>query len=126
MPSTPTSIALADGEPTPVTHTFTTIQNPEGGLVAATDAQLELREMLHFYPETLKSGAEKRTYVIKVPVVETINGVPTRTGEDTITVNLVSSPRSSTQRRKNLRVMASNLLSKAEVVATMDGNQRFF
>lgn len=126
MPDTPAQIVLADGKTTALNHTFLTIHDQGGGYVGATDASILSRETLQYFAENLKSGAEKRTVTIKLPVVSDVNGVPMKQGECTITCNLIYSDTVPSALRKDARAMLISALQKAETISFMDNGQRFF
>lgn len=126
MPDTPAQIILTDGKATAQNHIFLTVHDQGGGYVGATDASTLSRELLQFFPEALKSGAEKRTVSIKLPMVSDVNGISTKVGECTITCNLVYSDTVPQALRKDARAMMISALQKPETASFMDNGQRFF
>lgn len=122
----PASFSLADAKPTPVTHVFTTIFNPEGGLVAATDAPADLRYTLNLYVGNHRSGAEQRNLVTKVPVIQVVDGVSRRMGYDMVSTLLTTSDYSTVQHRKDALKIHENALANAVLRGAMENMTKIY
>jgi hypothetical protein len=61
---------------------------------------------------------------MKVPVEEDVDGVNTVTRESTVVIDVLTSPDSTLQERKDLRVLASNLLLDDSIIAVVEGGEK--
>lgn len=125
-----TAIAIKDGAATPVTHTYspTSIlaglaqwnERVSGGsLIGQPTITWSVRA------PTKQSPTYKMTGKLSVPKVVTVTDTTGKTVTSVDYTNLISfdivvSDRSSEQERKDLRVLASNLLLDPTIVAAVD------
>lgn len=116
------SIAILDGETTPVSHVFapsktsdliTTFYGPGQSLIGREQLVITRRE-----PTATVAG--KVNLKLVLPTEVTIDGVIQVVMQDLISADLVLSPKGTKQKRKNARMLLSNLLKDAQVAAVVD------
>lgn len=123
------NITLADGKATPVSHVFTPVR--KAGAVAewaepSADGSLVSRNTL-FVEQKLpgrgrSTASNELQIVIPVVATETINGVPRTIVIDKVRaiVQIVAGPATPKSYRTDARVLLSNALKNADVVAAFD------
>lgn len=126
MPAVPASIVLNNGDGTPVARTFNTKGYPAGGKIGdliayeeTTQTLQELQPTIEYYTVAQKDGRTRRTQVVRIPIVQTINGVPTKVDENVITMSHVDSPKSTLADRSNGQAYAVN------AAVSVDGGKFF-
>lgn len=117
------NIAINDGASTPATHTFTpSTTNPATYRNGASEASvngLVYDESLKMDIKVVPDGVSKGSIQLKIPHLDLV-GVSTEMSYETVNVEFLFSKRSSAARRKNARVLASNLLLNSQVVDAID------
>jgi len=120
------NIVLMDGEATPVSHTFKPMGSTQKGLTQFAEADANgipaLSNRLDIDVRRIQtSGAFRRELKLQLPVIDQdANGNDIVVDTNIITMNARLSKYSSTQNRKNLRVLAHNLLDEALTASLMD------
>lgn len=116
------NIVLMDGETTPVAHTFVPSKVSDNistffgpGLTLAGREQLVITRR-----EPTATVAGKVNFKLVEPTEVTINGVTSVVSQELMSLDFVLSPTAVKQKRKNIRVMASNLLVSATAAAVVD------
>lgn len=119
------NIAINDGKATPTTITLKpksvgadTLLKGDAPILAGAPS-LRLRHRL----ATASAPANSRM-VLQVPVVEDVDGTDKVTRFSTITIECITSPESSAAERKDLRVLASNLLKDATIESMIDDGEQ--
>lgn len=116
------NIVINDGESTPVAHTF--VPSKVSDLVSSfygPGATLSGRETLVITRrEATATVAGKVSIKCVIPTEATVDGQLVVTEQEMFSLDFVLSPKSVKQKRKNTRVLASNLLLNATVVAVID------
>lgn len=116
------NIAINDGETVPVSHTFvpskvsdliTTFYGPGLSLSGRESLVITRRE-----PTATVAG--KVNLKVVLPTEATVDGAIVVTEQELISIDLVLSPKSVKQKRKNARVLASNLLLNSIVASVVD------
>lgn len=116
------NIVINDGESTPVAHTFvpskvsdlvTTLYGPGASLSGREQLVITRRE-----PTATVAGKVNLKMVL--PTEATVDGQLVVTEQELFSLDFVLSPKSVKQKRKNARVLASNLLTNATVAAVID------
>jgi len=74
---------------------------------------------------TAKAPARSR-FVVKVPVEAVVDGVTVVTHENTIIIEAITSNKSVSVERSELRVLASNLLLNASIISMIDDGEQVF
>ncbi len=134
------SIVLTDGESTPVNHTFVpkgVLKDPSTGKVVATwkkpsavnsEGDYVLKQ--HFVEGSGADGITKHTYVLSLPVLETVGtndaGVtpPARKAYECIAVlEFRCSNRSTAQQRKNTVKMIADLAAEAVTLNEVENRE---
>lgn len=135
------SIVLADGQTTPVNHTFNVqqlesdgsvlLENRVGGIPLGYE-----RLNLHARRRGTQAGSLDNKYVLTLalPTLEVtspstttgIQPVPTLAFTDLAEVKFMSSARSNAVNRKNLVVMLRALLAKAEIENSIANGEGFW
>lgn len=118
------SIAINDGETTPVTHTFApvTTTGTKAKLAnrsAAIPKGFEVLESEVVFPKS-ETGAYRIMYNLQLPEVATVDGQPTIVNQDSVSLVFNFSQKSSSQRRKNARTLTTNLLANATIQSMID------
>lgn len=117
------NIVINDGASTPVAHTFAPVTTD--GFIA------QLKERVGVpvaYPALsasvrppVKGGdVYKERLTLSLPVTAVVSGVTTVDYVNSVNIEFLLSERSTAQNRKDLRVMAANLLGHATVVAMIE------
>lgn len=116
------NIVIMDGESTPVAHTFVPSKVSENvSTFYGPGASLSGREQLQITRrEPTATVAGKVNFKLVLPTEVTIDGVVTVAMQELLSIDMVLSPKGVKQKRKNVRVMASNLLQNAIVAAVVD------
>jgi hypothetical protein len=125
------NIAVLDGESTPVTHTFYPIQSGPDSFWRESIAALSLigqSTIKLTFRQDPRSGLFRQTWVLETPALETAGSQnaagytagPKVAYSSKYKVDVIHHNRSSTQFRKNARVMASNLLLNAIMLDAND------
>lgn len=116
------NIVLMDGETTPVAHIFVPSKVSDNistffgpGLTLAGREQLVITRR-----EPTATVAGKVNFKLVEPTEVTINGVTSVVSQELMSLDFVLSPTAVKQKRKNIRVMASNLLVSATAAAVVD------
>lgn len=122
-----TSIAINDGESTPVTHTFTPrlIENGVWEWANSDGVRLGDEIITGSLRETATKTKSRWSLVMPVTVSETINGVVREVYERGARVDLTFTFDESTtsQERKNLRVLLADLLADSSVISVIDDRE---
>lgn len=135
------SIVLADGQSTPVNHTFNVQQmEPDGSILLENRAggiPLGFERLnLHARRRGASQGGLDSKYVLTMalPSLEVtspststgIQPVPTLAFTDLVECKFMSSARSNSVNRKNLVVMLRALLAKAEIENSITAGEGFW
>lgn len=117
------NIAIADGEATPVTHTF--VPSKVSDLVAtfynASASSLNGREQLVITRrEPTATVAGKINFKLVLPTEATVDSVVQVVNQELVSIDFVLPPKGVKQKRKNARVLVSNLLLNSQVIAMID------
>lgn len=126
------SVTIADGQATPVSHTFT----PAGILADGTGQWIDRDHStpVGFYRMTQRlrsplppaKGAVSNSRVyrfvekISIPVVALVDGVETKVGENTAEVTFVLMESSTEAQRKDLRAFVRNSLNLSPATLAID------
>lgn len=129
------SISVNDGKETPVAHVFKPVQragNTSNFAELAANGALLGRNALKITNKPLGQGGRTTQEVeieLHIPnvVVETVNGVTRQRVLDTdrIVIRHIAAASSDAARRKDVRVLGSNLLLNAVVAAVIDNAETF-
>lgn len=126
----PATIDLLDFEATPVTHTFTPIQDgPEAKFVSAMGATiLSAQETLTVEIQRPKTDTAQQTarVVIWDPVEGTVDGQQVVLRGSSAAVVFKFPAGATVQEKKNLRRMISGALANADIGAAIDNGVAFF
>lgn len=132
------NIVINDGAATPVAHTFSPIGKDEKGVMwfeqttPTPTSPLGAKRIGYRQTRVLDSqkrltGKSKAVYTLYVPTLETVSnnsaGIvppPTLAYEEVARVEFDLAERSTTQERKDTRVLAMNLLANAMAVSNLD------
>lgn len=122
MPALAT-ITINDGATTPVAHAYTPVTTD--GLIASMKERVGVPVG---YPSLgvsvrppVKGGeVYKERFTLALPVTAVVNGVTVVDYTNTGTIELLLSERSTTQNRKDLRVLLANLLAHATIVSVVE------
>lgn len=124
--ATRANIVVNDGAVTPVSHTFNPMGKPSGSdyeiYVERASGKPEFQSEIRIKTQQpSKSGQPYKVFVTMIqPKVVNVNGVDTLDRQSRLDLTFTTSSRSITQDRKDLRVMLSNLLANAQVIAVID------
>lgn len=132
------SIAIVDGQSTPVTHTYNPIQSIDPATYCrngdtAVPVVGQERILLSLKMGAQASEAISRAKVtLRIPVLETPSGgsssgyvaPPKVAYYMQATIDLFLPNRSTAAQRKDLRVLMANLLNNAQVVSLVDTMER--
>lgn len=125
------NIAIADGQATPVTHTFYPITSGQDSKFRENQASLPLIGQ-GMIDQVLKldtrRGLNRVRIVLELPALETATAAnsagytaaPKVAYSNRATVELVLPSRGTAAQRKDLRVLLSNLLLNATVIDTIE------
>jgi hypothetical protein len=125
-------VVIADGESTPVNHTYDIRSLSNGRLIAVNRAAptIETQEILGV--EVKGAASSKGTSKVRItlgmphPVTNTDTG-ETEPGEvNSVVMEFNFAPTSTFQRRKNLRTLAMNLLANAAVAEAIDDVEPYY
>lgn len=120
------NIVINDGETTPVAHTF--VPSKVGDHVASffgPGTTLATRERITFTKrEATATVAGKLNIKIELPVEQTVDGQVILGYQQMSSHDFILAPKSTKQNRKNVRVLASNVLMNS-IVASMIDDQDF-
>lgn len=116
------NIVIMDGESTPVAHTFvpskvsdlvSTFYGPGASLAGREQLQITRRE-----PTATVAG--KVNLKLVLPTEVTIDGVVQVVMQELVSLDMVLSPKGVKQKRKNVRILMSNLLQNAIIASVVD------
>lgn len=116
-------ITILDGASTPANHVFTPVTT------SGFQAELVNRQVVPALNETLitqvrppvsGNGTYKVRYVLRVPTAKVVEGAQVVDFIDTVDITINTNERATKQQRKNLRVLAANLLLNATVVQMVE------
>lgn len=116
-------ITINDGTSTPVPHTFSPVTTD--GYVALLKERTSVPLAnpgldVSVRPPVGSNGLYRVRMVIKMPQSVTVDGVVKVDHIPTISIEMLASERSTEQNRKDLRLMAANLLAHASVVTVLE------
>lgn len=133
------NIVLTDGENTPVNHTFVVkgSRAQSNGKVradwreaSAVNAEGDNTLVAHYTDGTGPDGITKHTYVLTMPVLETVGtndaGVTppaTRAFENVAVLEFRTSRRSTAQQRENLVKMIADLAAEAAILNEVENRE---
>ncbi len=133
------NIALTDGEASPVVHTFVTKGSraqPNGKVVAnwreasSVNAEGDNTLVAHYQEGTGANGTIKHTYVLSMPVLETVgtndSGITppaTKAFENVGVLEFRCSRRSTAQQRENLVKMLADLAAEAVILNEVENRE---
>lgn len=124
-------ISVADGQATPVTHTFNPVSSSPVAFYRESQAGLALvgQGACELSNRSGSNAALQRVRVkLALPALETVTGqnsagytaAPKVAYENTVMVDFILPIRGTAAQRKDLRVMLSNLLKDAQVIDLVD------
>lgn len=124
------ALTLADGQNTPVNRTFSPVTSngqkaewseKSSGIPSGFQGiTLEIRR------PTTATGAHRAIFGMNLPVVATVNGVPTVVRFNTAKLELNFSSASSEQERKDTLAFVKNFLSNASVATAITTLEPFY
>lgn len=125
------NIAIADGAPTPVTHTFFPLASRPDALYRESLSALPLvgQGVVSLVNRSPANAQLQRVRVkLELPALETATGnnaegytaAPKVAYVNSVVVDMILPARGTVQQRKDLRVMLSNLLKDAQVIDLVD------
>jgi len=124
------SLSINDGQTTPVAHTFSPVTT-DGS--KAEFAERSASSPAGFYMLTHEvrrpataAAAHRILIGLNVPVMATVNGVPTVVRNSSAQVILNLSNQSSEQERKDLLAYVKNILSNSSVATTVHNIEPFY
>lgn len=133
------TLTLSDGEATPVNHAFLAkgvMKDPNGKVVAtwreasAVNAEGDNTLKAHYSDGTGVNGIDKKTYVLAMPVLETVGtndaGVtpPAQKAFENIAVlEFRTARRSTAQQRENLVKMMADLAAEAVILNEVENRE---
>lgn len=117
------AIVVNDGKTTPVAHTFSPVTTD--GYVATLKERsglpIEFSSLgISVRPPVKGSEVYKTRLTLAVPHTVTVDGRASVDYTETVTIDILTNERSSTQDRKDIRVLAANLLLNATVVTVVE------
>lgn len=123
-----TNIVINDGKPTPMGHTF--VPSKVSDLIATypgPGSTLASRENITVSRrEATPSTAGKVKLTLTVPVENTVDGLVVADHQSMVTIEFVVSPKSTSAERKDIRVLAANLLLNATVADVVDNGNGIY
>lgn len=125
-----TTIAIADGKATPITHTFSP-QTTTGTKAEWNNRSAVIPKGYENLQATVvwasqPSSAHRAILKMVLPTVEVVNAVNTVTRISGCELTFNFSQNSTAAERKDLRVLARNLLADASVVAMLENIEPAF
>lgn len=122
------NISINDGESTPVAHVF--VPSKVSDLIATyygPGLTLAGREYIVVTRrEATATVAGKVNIKVVLPTEVTVSGVTTVELQELVSMDFVLSPKGTKQKRKNTRVLSSNLLLNATIAAVIDDGDGIF
>lgn len=120
------TITINDGAATPVAHSFAPVTTDgflarlkeRVGAIAAAFAELSIavREPLKGQTDKVYRITEK----LRVPVAVTVSGVTSIDHTNSVSIEFLISEKATAQERKDIRVLAYNLLGHAATIAAVE------
>jgi hypothetical protein len=126
-----TNIAIADGEDTPVTHTFEPVRSSgesffwENGALASTSPGFETLE-LKLTPQKGNAKTDRVTAKITVPVEQTVDGIVSVHHFNQIEIISNTHTSATQQEKENLRILAYNLLANGTLTEYIEERKPAF
>lgn len=129
------NIAVLDGQATPVTHTFFPVQSDPDAQYRESQASLPLigqGRVSIIFRSKVSDSLQRVRVQLELPALETATSAnssgytaaPKVAYTNTMAMDLILPSRSTAAQRKDLRVLASNLLLNAQIVDSIDNLNR--